>query len=83
MFSALGSPLNSTIYGLRDAKQPCRRGCARVAFRPSAVLSQERSVVDEAETRRLESTDAFTELKDLAQKKQSVNRAQDVSTEYL
>lgn len=79
MFSALGSPLGGAIHGLRGANLSSSRGRARVAPSPSAVLSQERLHGNEAEARRLEYTDAFSELKELAQQKQSVNRAQEVS----
>ena len=76
---ALGTPIDGAVrYAVRPPTR-IRSGRTRVASSPSAILSPDKSRVDDAEARRLESTDAFAELKQLSEK-QSVNRAQDVSS---
>ena len=83
MSFAAGTPLHGALsQGLRKSKLCVRDNNCRgtdIALRPIATMSRDRLRVHTTDTEayRLESTDAFAELKKLAQK-QSVNRPQDV-----
>lgn len=73
----------SAASGLSSKQRVSRNGRASsTSVAPVAVLSRDRLSADDAEAKRLDSTDAFKELQKLAQK-QSVNRVQDVSSKHL